>query len=176
MLNSILFLAFVSLSFAGELVVLHDSGNTLPLAPFYRMSGLEQADADSPVDARPAENLPEPSRDLLLQRRSFVHSPGLTPGVQARIPTGDAGRFLPRPLFLVGADDLSLDWLRQHHDRLVALQAVGLVVEANGEEEFSRIRQVAGSLPLAAGSGDTLAEQFGLEHYPVLIGPEWIEQ
>jgi len=155
---------------ATPLTVLYDSGDTLPLAPLLETSGflLEPEDADLPPIAPPME--------AVLQQQVTVRSPSLTPGMQPRIAVGDAGTYLPRPVFLVGADELSLRWLTEHRIRLSTLGAVGLVVEAEGMTDVLKVKRVAGDLPLAAGSGEMLAEQFGLRHYPVLIGPEWIEQ
>jgi integrating conjugative element protein (TIGR03765 family) len=76
----------------------------------------------------------------------------------------------------VGADDRSLAWLASYRDRLRKIGAVGLIVQSDGPEDLRRVQEVAGDLTLAVGSGVTLARQLGIEHYPVLIGPEWIEQ
>ncbi len=153
-------------------VVLYDSGNTLPLAPLLQASGLDDEEQALPPDDPPLEPLISQAR----QQRAIIESPGLTPGVQARIATGKAGAVLPRPLFLVGADETSLNWLQAHRERLMHIGAVGLIVQANGEADIEKVRAVAGALQLAAGSGAMLARHFGLQHYPVLIGPEWIEQ
>ncbi|MCP5437602.1 MAG: integrating conjugative element protein [Chromatiaceae bacterium] len=155
---------------ATPLTVLYDSGETLPLTPLLEASGfvLEPDDAELPPIAPPME--------AVLQQQVTVRSPSLTPGVQPRIAVGKSGAHLPRPIFLVGADARSLGWIAQHRIRLSALGAVGLVVAAEGLDDILQVRRAAGDLPLAAGSGEMLAEQFGLRHYPVLIGPEWIEQ
>ena len=152
------------------LTVLYDSGDTQPLAPLLEASGfvLEPVDAELPPIAPPMQ--------AVLQQQVTVRSPRLTPGAQPRIPVGEAGAHLPRPIFLVGADELSLHWLTEHRIRLSTLGAVGLVVEAESVADVLQVKRVAGDLPLAAGSGEMLAGQFGLRHYPVLIGPEWIEQ
>ena len=155
---------------APPLTVLYDSGDTQPLAPLLEASGfVQEPDSD---DLPPIA----PPMEAVLQQQVTVRSPSLTPGMQPRIPVGEAGAHLPRPIFLVGADELSLHWLTEHRIRLSTLGAVGLVVEADGVADVLKIKRVAGDLPLAAGSGEMLAEQFGLHHYPVLIGPEWIEQ
>ena len=155
---------------ATPLTVLYDSGETLPLTPLLEASGfvLEPDDAELPPIAPPME--------AVLQQQVTVRSPSLTPGMQPRIAVGDAGTYLPRPVFLVGADELSLRWLTAHRIRLSTLGAVGLVVEAESVADVLQVKRVAGDLPLAAGSGEMLVQQFGLSHYPVLIGPEWIEQ
>jgi len=155
---------------ATPLTVLYDRGDTLPLAPLLEASGFTQeGEADEPPP-----NLPP--TDQIIQQHLQVRSPSLSPGVQPRIAVGKSGAHLPRPIFLVGADARSLGWIARHRIRLSALGAVGLVVAAEGLDDILQVRRAAGDLPLAAGSGEMLAEQFGLRHYPVLIGPEWIEQ
>lgn len=167
----LVFLCALTPAFAASpLTVLYDSGNTQPLAPLLAASGFDPEDEGT--DLPPIA----PPMDVVRQQYVTVRSPSLSPGVQARIAVGKAGTFLPRPIFLVGADEASLNWLANHRIQLATLGAVGLVVQANGEADMLKVMRVAGDLPLAAGSGEMLAEQFGLQHYPVLIGPEWIEQ
>ena len=167
----LVFLCALTPAFAASpLTVLYDSGNTQLLAPLLAASGFDPEDEGT--DLPPIA----PPMDVVRQQTVTVRSPSLSPGTQTRIAVGKAGTFLPRPIFLVGADEASLSWLANHRIQLATLGAVGLVVEANGEADMLKVLRVAGSLPLAAGSGETLVEQFGLRHYPVLIGPEWIEQ
>ena len=98
---------------ASPLTVLHDSGDTQPLAPLLEASGFNQ-EAE-------ASDLPPiaPPMDVVLQQYVTVRSPSLSPGVQPRIAVGKAGTFLPRPIFLVGADEASLSWLANHRIALV---------------------------------------------------------
>ncbi len=147
------------------LEVLHDAGNTRPLAPLLQQAGLLAGDDPPP----PSPQGPPPDRFR-------ITTPGLTPGVQPRIPVGPLARPLPRPVFLVGADPRSLAWLRRHRERLRALGAVGLIVEAGGAGEVDRVRQAGAGLAMALGSGVMLRDLFNLRHYPVLIGNQWIEQ
>lgn len=153
-----------------SLQVLYDNGETLPLGPLLVASGFREATRDPPPPAR------LPKLHTILNQHITVQSPSLSPGVQERLPVGQAGSVLARPLFVVGSDPQSLAWLRRHQARLHQLHAVGLVVNMTGIEEFQRVRTLAGERPLAVGSGEWLAEHFGLRHYPVLIGPQWIEQ
>lgn len=154
-----------------EPLSIYDSGDTVSLEPSYAAAGID--------DASLLERIAPPlsfSRDFVERMRTTVRTQKLSPGVQPRIPTGPAGRMLPRPLFLIGPDTASLSWLESVKERLTTLGAVGLIVRADGPADVERIRAVAGQLPLALGSGDVLADRFGIRHYPVLIGPVWIEQ
>ncbi|EKN3342823.1 integrating conjugative element protein [Yersinia enterocolitica] len=81
-----------------------------------------------------------------------------------------------RPMFLVGDDDLSRHWLLQRRDTLVALNAVGLVVNVVNEEALSNLKKHAPELELLPVSGSDLARRLGLSHYPVLLTDKGLEQ
>ena len=148
------------------LEVLYDSGQTRPLAPLLEQAGLLVRQAPA-VQPPPPPSPPDPLR---------VSTPALTPGPQPRVPLGPARGALPRPLFLVGADPLSLAWLQKHRERLKEIGAVGLIIEAPDGDAVRRMRQAGAGLTMGVGSGADLAWLFSLQHYPVLIGARWIEQ
>lgn len=81
-----------------------------------------------------------------------------------------------QPLFLVGDDELSRIWLRQRAASLLALSAVGLVVNVDTAESLARLRELAPGLTLSPVSGDDLAQRLGVRHYPALITATGIEQ
>lgn len=79
-----------------------------------------------------------------------------------------------RPFFLVGADDYSLAWLIENHDRLVQLQAFGLVVEVSDAAAYRRVEAAASGLVVRPVSADLIAKHLGVERYPALITAELI--
>jgi integrating conjugative element protein (TIGR03765 family) len=102
-----------------------------------------------------------------------VRSELLTPGaVERRVIKAPA----LRPLFLVGDDSRSLDWLRRRADTLQELSAVGLVVNVESIAGLERLRSMAPNVLLSPASGDDLAHRLGIRHYPVLITATGIEQ
>jgi len=124
--------------------------------------------AGAPADAQDA------SADLpLVTIEQFppVHTEAMRPGpLQAqRRPTG-----VSRPFFLVGSGGYSLGWLKKNRERLVELQAFGLVVEAPDAPAYRKLQAAATGLVLRPVSADLIAEHLGLEHYPVLITAEGI--
>ncbi|MFK0344207.1 integrating conjugative element protein [Pseudomonas asiatica] len=94
------------------------------------------------------------------------------------------GAVLPRalslpgstPLFLVGQDSTSLEWLSRHAQTLQQLGANGLAVEVDDARALRRIQTAAPGLNIWPVSGDDIAERLELEHYPVLITPTGLEQ
>ncbi|MFK3776203.1 integrating conjugative element protein [Pseudomonas sp. NPDC089406] len=94
------------------------------------------------------------------------------------------GAVLPRklslpgmtPLFLVGQDAASLEWLSRHAQALQDLGANGLAVEVDEAQALRRIQTAAPGLNIWPVSGDDIAERLELEHYPVLITPTGLEQ
>ena len=95
-----------------------------------------------------------------------VYSKRLSPGfIEAR----DIDMLGLNPVFLVGDDSLSRNWLRANKDRLQRLNATGLVVNVASPDALDDLRQLAENLRLIPVTGDDLARLLDLEHYPVLI-------
>ncbi|KVS36306.1 hypothetical protein WK35_02970 [Burkholderia vietnamiensis] len=101
-----------------------------------------------------------------------VHSTRLSPGNEPRRVIRAPGL---TPLFLVGDDDRSRAWLRQHQTELRDLQAVGLVVNVVSVAALASLRRLAPGLVLSPASADDLAQRLGIRHYPVLITATGIE-
>lgn len=80
------------------------------------------------------------------------------------------------PVFLVGNDSLSRNWLRANKNLLQRLNATGLVVNAASPESIGELSSLADGLILLPVTGDDLARLLDLQHYPVLITPTYLEQ
>ncbi len=102
-----------------------------------------------------------------------VRSKKLTPGIVAR---KQITQRIVQPLFLIGDDDQSKQWLQQHAKQLQQLHAKGVVVSVDNAEAMQSLRQLVPELSLYPLSGDALANVLQLQHYPVLITNQFIEQ
>ncbi|QIA03516.1 integrating conjugative element protein [Pseudomonas fluorescens] len=102
-----------------------------------------------------------------------VLTKALTPGAVKSRALRAAG--LPT-FFLVGDDPLSKSWLKQRYSRLTALKAVGLVVNVQSKSALEQLRRIAPGLMLSPVSADDLAQRLKLQHYPVLINADRLEQ
>ncbi|WP_426935538.1 integrating conjugative element protein [Pseudomonas fulva] len=102
-----------------------------------------------------------------------VHSTRLSPGAVSPRTLKLPGF---TPLFLVGQDAVSLEWLAQHAQTLQDLGASGLAVEVADAQDLRRIQAAAPGLDIWPVSGDDIAERLELQHYPVLITPTGLEQ
>lgn len=105
----------------------------------------------------------------VLPVRSARLSPGPVPSRTLSLPG-------MTPLFLVGQDAASLEWLSRHAQALQGLGANGLAVEVDDARTLRRIQMTAPKLNIWPVSGDDIAERLELEHYPVLITPTGLEQ
>jgi len=83
---------------------------------------------------------------------------------------------LPQPLFIIGSDELSKNWLKQHVEQLKQIKAIGFLVQAKNESDFKTIKSIADGLVIIPLSGNQLAVQWNIDHYPVLISRKAIEQ
>lgn len=144
-------------------VVIHDGGDTRPLAPYYAAITPHRPDAHT----RTARSQADSARYLPLR------TPELTPGTVRRRSLEHAPL---RPLFVIGADPTSRRWLATYHDPLVHLGAVGLLVQAETPADVRAIARIGSGLTITPVAGGDLARTLGLRHYPALISREGIEQ
>ncbi len=154
-----------------EPVVIFDSGKTQPLAaylPAVKPTVQTAFEVSTTPTVLNAQRLP------ILAHSLPVTTPELTPGNVA--PKNLSIPYLERPVFIIGADALSLQWLQRHRERLNTLHAVGWVVNVENAKQLAQLKQQAAPLELVALSGSELAQQFDLSHYPVLISSARIEQ
>jgi integrating conjugative element protein (TIGR03765 family) len=142
-----------------EPVVIFDNGRTtrLPLQS-------QPLHVQTPVSANfDVQIAPFPVKTLSL-------SPGKVDSRTIDLP------YLDRPLFIVGADPLSIRWLRLHQAQLKQLNAIGLAVNVETQAQFQQLQNAAGGLAIHLLAGDAIAAQLALAHYPVLITASRIEQ
>ena len=155
------FLLCVGVDAREPLTVIYDSGDTLPLEPYLpKRAPREEATLQEKKDQLPF-NLP-------------ITTPSMQPGKATVTPK--ALRYLQRPLFLVGADQVSKDWLAEKREQLVRIGAVGLLVEAKDRQEVEAVLKIAEGLRLVPASAESFATQLGLTHYPILLSKEGWEQ
>nr|WP_255490967.1 integrating conjugative element protein [Spartinivicinus marinus] len=98
----------------------------------------------------------------------------LTPG---RVTPKKANFFwLQTPFFIVGTDNVSAQWMQANYDVLKKNHAVGLIVNANSEASVQRLKAVGQGLNLFVASGDSLARELGIRHYPAVVSKYGVEQ
>jgi len=90
--------------------------------------------------------------------------------------TPKALRYLQRPLFLVGSDTVSKEWLAEKREQLIQVGAVGLLIEAKDRSEVEGILVLAEGLRIIPASAEGFAAKLGLTHYPILLSKEGWEQ
>ncbi|MGF6391496.1 integrating conjugative element protein [Pseudomonas plecoglossicida] len=121
------------------------------------------------TSAEPSKPPAPTTLNWVLPVRSAHLSPGAVPPRALSLPG-------ITPLFLVGQDTTSLEWLSRHAQALQDLGANGLAVEVDDVQALRRIQTAAPALNIWPVSGDDIAKRLELEHYPVLITPTGLEQ
>lgn len=161
-------LLLAPLTTQAELTVIYDNGTAEPIAPFLEpFESNEENPSPDPRSMKPQIGAADPNSWLPIQ------SPGLTPGfVQIR------SHDLPfaRPYFLIGSDQKSHQWLREHRTQLKEIGAVGMLVQADTVDDLAVIAELAEGLSILPASASDIAKALGISHYPVLISAHTIEQ
>lgn len=159
-----------------EPTVLFDNGQTQPI-PFPSSVDVTREPSSTAGRVVPFQRLDTAA--LSAARRLPIVTPGMTVGrleaatVEAIKP---ALQYLAQTFFVIGSDDYSVRWLKHYHSRLLQLNAVGLLVQAQTADDLARVRAAGRGLNIAPVSGATLVQSLRLNHYPVLISREGIEQ
>ena len=152
---------------AAERTVIHDSGDTRPLAALLEVLG-----ADEPKGPRTDASDPDLGA-ANIERLLPIRSPGLSAG---KVTPGPISQRFARPFFLVGADPVSRKWLATNRGALVRIGAVGMLVQAETAGDLRIIAELANGLPILPAPATDIAAPLGLSYYPVLISREGIAQ
>jgi len=151
-----------------ELIVVEDRGGASALA-YYRSLNLLPDDQPTRAMALP------PVRTIAYSEADMlpVKSPSLSPGSFESRAHNAAGL---QPVFLVGDDELSRQWLQRRGDVLREIRAVGWVVNVQRMAALTELRALGAGLEMVPAAADDLARRLGIEHYPALVTATGIEQ
>ncbi len=160
-------MAMIPLCAWAGVTVIYDSGQTRALAPYLEI--LESSERVTNSQSIRSPKLGAADIQTLLP----IRSPGLSPGT---VPSRAHNRPFARPFFLIGSDTRSRQWLVKHRERLKAIGAVGMLVQAETREDLQATANLSGGLPIMPASATDIAKALGISHYPVLVSSQGIEQ
>lgn len=146
-----------------KLIVVQDNGGR-DVRYYYDELGLLAPTSSKPQTTEAMA--PFQSQWMAMEAMFPVTSVLLTPGYVAS--SAIQAPNLP-PIFMIGHDDYSIQWLMKQQDRLRDIGALGLVVNVQTLQEFNALQSLVPDLPLSPVSGDDIAQRLNLQHYPVLI-------
>ena len=155
---------------AEGLVVVHDAGGTVPVAPYVERPALSEAQVSAALQrarARLGALRPPPGAGAVVAYP--VSAAPLRPGRAERVRV----RGLRATLFAIGPDDASLAWLDANAAALRRRGAQGFLVRADTPETLHRVRAHAARLGLGLDPlpGKALSEAFGASSYPFVAEP-----
>lgn len=141
---------------SADLEVINDGKGSVPAAIYYAhlLSGVDQPGVLAGVRF--------PIRSLL--------TPGAVNATSE--PSVFDARWLGQPIFVIGTDEASAEWLKRHLETLNRMGAAGLVIAAASEAAFKTVQALAGPLPLSPVTDDWLEQRLTaahITHFPLLI-------
>ncbi|OOF53746.1 integrating conjugative element protein [Rodentibacter genomosp. 2] len=151
-------------SFA-ELKVIADLGGESAVRFYESIQPVHTENAPQHPNAVPGEM----SENMLLPVVSHKWTVGQVESKQINLPGA-------MPIFLIGFDETSKQWLIANYQELVQQQATGLVINVNTAEELAELRHLAPELSLMPVAADTLSDRLGIYHYPLLMTDSLISQ
>jgi integrating conjugative element protein (TIGR03765 family) len=140
---------------------IYEGGPTVPIGQ-YLASFFAQ-------ESIPVTNLAAPPGNSTLPVAFPVVTKSMRSGrLQTPLQLRTAG-WLAAPMFVVGDDSLSKQWLAANRQRLQRSGATGLVVNVASIEAFRALRALVPDVPMAPGSVEGLAQQASLSVYPLFV-------
>ena len=159
------------LSVQAELIEIADHGGISP-SIYYERITKDDPEKNAPM-GQPFNSAQV--AQYALKNRLPIQSKLLTPGrVKARKWQRQA--FMGTSIALIGYDKASVKWLKRKKKQLQAQTTVIMLVNVKTEQQFKKIQAFLPSNQILAMSGDDVARQLNIRHYPVLITSKGIEQ
>ena len=141
------------------LTVLYDNGPTVPIGQFY---------SSLVAEAQPAPGAIQPSSPIAALFFP-VHTTKMTPGLFTGSGRVTQKSFLLHPIFFVGDDPISRNWLTKNKVRLQQSKASGLAVNVDNYDRFKALQQLIPGVPIAPSSADEVAKTLGIKVYPAIV-------
>ena len=169
----ILLSSLVFVAVAENLPVIAVNGATVPVAPYIPAAHFPVVNTDtfsvSPELLQQASKEPDSFKlEAPLPKTNMI------PGIEIKRAVNLT--WLAMPIFLIGSDEQSLQWLKQHQTDLISLHAHGLLVNAQSSSDISKIRSDFSDLSIMPLSANMIADRLAIKHYPVLITSTEIKQ
>jgi integrating conjugative element protein (TIGR03765 family) len=162
MLLSIANTSAFGLELGDELTVLADRGGIAVSTYYYSK---EQSVADT------EQHLSIPTTGYMkgiFPIRTTLMSPGEVG--EEEMPNLPPSYQINTPMFIIGDDPVSLQWLQDNSEFLESKSAVGIVVSIETPERMNEIRKmVSMKVPISVAPGDDIARTLGIKHYPFYV-------
>lgn len=158
-------LAAAAVASAASLAVttIHEGGPTVPIGPYL---------AAFPSQEPAALDRAAPAHAAALPMAFPIATASMRPGRLHAPVHLRTTRWLAAPMFIVGDDPQSRQWLVTNRDKLRRRGASGLVVNVASLDTFRSLRSVAPDVPMAPGSIEQMARQAGLSVYPLFVAAD----
>lgn len=109
------------------------------------------------------------SESLKLEEKLDARLPAVSTVTQGKI-TAHQVEFaeFSNPLFIIGGDDFSYFWLKEHAKQLEKLKAMGFVTNINDANRLRALQQLT-EMPLLPANVDDLMILLKESHYPLIF-------
>lgn len=75
-------------------------------------------------------------------------------------------RMVTQPLFIIGYDPVSINWLKKNKKLLKLKRAIGLVVNVGTKKQMAELNEIGDGVILQPTLGDSLSTNLNIKHYP----------
>ncbi len=152
-----------------QIKVIHDGANTVPAKPYYQDIKVKQGNMDAAIENARTQLASLPTAQL--QPTMEMYFPINTTQLKVGQPSQKIIKQLTMPLFIIGMDEGSINWLKQNFLELKSIGARGVVVQAKSFKVFAELQReaITKGMIISAMPGDPLAKAYNISTYPVLL-------
>lgn len=160
-----------SLSAQAELIEIADHGGVSP-APYF-----ERITMDEPLENAPIGEPMNPDQvaQYVLNKRFPIQSRLLSPG-RVKPRKWQRQAFMGADIALIGYDQASIKWLKFKKKKLQSEGTLIMMVNVQTEVQYKKVQAFLPNNQVLALSGDDVARQLQIKHYPVLITSKGMAQ
>ena len=159
------------LSVQAELIEISDHGGISP-SLYYERITKDDPQENTPM-GQPFNS--EQVEQYALKNRLPIQSKLLTPG-RVKAQKWQQQAFMGTSIALVGYDKTSVKWIKLKKKQLQKQGTVIMLVNVKTEQQVKKIQAFLPGNQILAMSGDDVARQLKIRHYPVLITSKGVEQ
>lgn len=80
------------------------------------------------------------------------------------------------PICVIGADDISIKWVKRNKIHLLKNKVHCMLIEAKNLDSLKSLMKIMNGIKVYPANGDVIAEYFKINHYPVYINERSISQ
>lgn len=128
------------------------------------------------IDVKPIDYRDMRIKGSMLKNMLPIRTPEMFPGRLKQSHLKRAYAAMSFPVFVIGNDTLSRQWLADNAQYLKKHKAIGLLIQLDTMTEYDEIKRLGDGLPIIPTYGAQMGQQLQLDRYPFYVDQTGVHQ